>query len=178
MRILPLLALGVLSLTGCVGIPTGATNVALNLAGSTPVRVLSIPPRDSSYDDFPSQVIDSRERFDTFRAAFEAHAGWDKRAEFLRALDQAGIDFEREALVLIRQGDGSSSYTVTLAPPWLLGDTLLCTVRVGHAYISTRDVQYRCFVVVVPKGAVKRVEIRVREGLTSELKETLAVGDR
>src|SRR3712207_6094388 len=65
-----------------------------------PVRVLAVPRDENGYGGFGSLVIDSRALFDSFKETVEGQAGWNDRASFLRVLDQAGIDFEREALVL------------------------------------------------------------------------------
>jgi hypothetical protein len=138
------------------------------------VRVLAVPLNENGYGGFGPVVIDSRERFDSFRKTVEGQAGWNDRAGFLRALDQARIDFEREALVLIRQGDGSGTLSVNLAAPRVRGDVLTCTVRVGGSH-SSRDVKYRCFALAVDKRRISRVEVRVSEGWTGKLRETLVI---
>jgi hypothetical protein len=140
-----------------------------------PVRVLAVPRDENGYGGFGSLVIDSRAQFDSFKKTVEGQAGWNDRASFLRVLDQARIDFEREALVLIRQGDGSSSLSVSLAAPRVRGDTLTCTVRITGSH-SNRDVKYRCFAVAVDKRKISRVAVRVNEGWTGKLQETLVVG--
>jgi hypothetical protein len=129
-----------------------------DLALSTPehaqdhskVRALAIPRDDGGYSNFASQVIETRNEFDAFRESMAAAPGWNNRDGFFHVLEEASLDFEREALVLIRQGDGSSqSVDVSLKPPRLRGDVLQCTVRVTGAHIS-RDMVYRCFALAVP----------------------------
>jgi hypothetical protein len=181
MRLSSLLAAGVLFLTGCLSLQPGdgvPTAWPPALVGENPVRVLAIPREEHGYGGFKSQVIDSRQQFDAFKATVEGQTGWNDRPGFLRVLGQARIDFERESLVLIRQADGSSSQSVSLGTLWVWGDTLHCTVRVTDHSPSTRDMQYRCFAVVVEKRKIARVEVRVKEGWTSTPQETLAVGGR
>jgi len=145
------------------------------LEDANPVRVLAVPRDEHGYGGFGSLVIDSRTQFDSFKKTVAGQAGWNDRAKFLHVLDQAGIDFDRESLVLIRQGDGSSSLSVNLPAPRMLGDALTCTVCVTGSP-RNRDVVYRCFAVAVDKRKVRRVEVEVRESATAKRRETLVVG--
>ena len=77
--------------------------------------------------------------------------------------------------MLIRQGDRSSSLNVSLAAPRVRADTLTCTVRVSGSH-SNRDVHHHCFAVAVAKCKISRVEVRVNEGWTGKVRETLVVG--
>lgn len=140
------------------------------------MRVLVVPKDEHGYGGFGSLVINSLAQFDSFKETLERQAGWNDLDKFLQVLDQARVDFERESLVLIRQGDGSSSLNVGLESPRLRGDTLTCIVRITGNH-SNRDVKYRCFALAVEKRKISRVEVRVKEGWTGKLQETLVVGE-
>ena len=142
-----------------------------------PARVLAVRMDDNGYGAFRSVVMNSRAQYESFKKAAEGQAGWHDRAKFFQVLDQAHINFDSESLVLIRQADGSSSLNATFAPPQLRGDTLTCTVRLAGSP-RNRDVVYRCFAVVVDRRKVHRVEVIVKEGITSKLRETLVVGSK
>lgn len=170
MSCLPALAASAVLLAGNWWSPIGYPAV-------NSVRVLAVPVKENGYHNFASQVIDSRAQFDMFKQTAEGESGWNNRATFLQVLDQAAIDFDRESLVLIRQLDGPGGMGVSLASPWLWGDTLYCCVRVTRN-CTNRDHKARCFAVAVDKRKVRRVEVRVKEGffgLIGELRETLVV---
>src|SRR5690242_8532692 len=84
------------------GYPLGVPASQRTAEEASPVRVLAVPRDDNGYSGFGSLVIGSRAQLDSFKNTVEGQAGWNDRAGFLRVLDQARIDFEREALVLIR----------------------------------------------------------------------------
>jgi hypothetical protein len=138
-------------------------------------RVLAIQKDDNGYGGFRSLVINSRAQYDLFKKTVEGQAGWNDRAKFFEVLDQARINFDSESLVLIRQSDGSSSMSVSLASPQMRGDTLTCTVRVTGTP-RNRDVVYRCFALAVDRRKVHRVEVLVKEGISSRPRESLVVG--
>lgn len=179
MQYLRLLAASTLFLGGYLGSlpghPAGPAASQRTPENSKPVRVLAIPRDEHGYGSFGSLVIDSRTQFDSFKQTVAEQAGWNDRAKFLQVLDQARIDFDRESLVLIRRGDGSSSQSVSLASSRVRGDTLTCIIRVSGSS-RNRDVVYRCFAVTVDKHKVRRVEVEVREGASGKLRETLEVG--
>src|SRR4051812_26064263 len=106
-------ALGVLVLLG-------SSSVAQDAKG---VRRIAIPHREHGYGEIKSQVIDTQEQFDAFLKKIEKQEGWNKRDEFLNAVKKAKIDFTAEALVLIRQTEGSGSNQVKFAPTELKDGT-------------------------------------------------------
>jgi hypothetical protein len=179
MHFLRLLAAGTLFLGGNLNLfpelPAAPVASQRTPEVAAPVRILAVPRDENGYGGFGSLVIDSRAQFDSFQKTVAGQAGWNDRAKFLQVLDQARLDFQRESLVLIRQGDSSSSQSVHLAAPRMRGDTVTCTVRVSGSP-RNRDVVYRCFAVVVDKRKVRRVEVEVREGAEGKLQEPLVVG--
>ena len=178
MHYLRLLAVSTLLFGGLSDLSPGYPPAASQRApdDASPVRLLAIPRDEHGYGGFQSVVIGSRAQLDSFKKTVEAQPGWNKRTKFLDVLDQAHIDFDREALVLVRQGDGSSSLNVNLAAPRVRRDTLTCTIRVTGSP-RNRDVVYRCFAVAVDKRKVCRVEVEVREGASGQLREILVVGN-
>ena len=134
------------------------------------VRRIAIPHREHGYGNFKSQVIASQDQFDAFLKTVEKQQGWNNRADFLKALANAKIDFATEALVLIRQTEGSGSNQVTFAPAELKGDTLVCRIQRKVAEIGTADIADYCLALAVPKKQVATVEVIVDQKPREKLK--------
>ncbi len=129
-----------------------------------PFRLVGIPGREHGYDNLKTRVIGSQKELDALIQAVEKQAGWNDRAAFLKGLAAARLNFDSEALVLIRQTEGSGSNKVSLAPE-IKGDRLLATIQRQVAPIGTDDIANYCFAVAVERGQVKQVEVWVeRQG--------------
>lgn len=144
-------ALGVLALVGYFSVAQDAKGV----------RRIPIPHREHGYGNFKSQVLNTQEQFDAFLKMVEKQSGWNNRAAFLEAMQKAKLDFASEALVLVRQTEGSGSNVVTFAPSELKGDKLVCTIERKVAEIGTADLADYCLALAVPKQQVAQVEVVV-----------------
>lgn len=135
---------------------------------ATQCRVIDVPPTERGYRELRSQVIDSRNDYEALVERLRrAVPGADKESPALRALAGAKIDFDRESLVLVRHDEASDRTRVTLVPPSLDGDTLVCEVRRddpddGAGGGEERAAVAYCFALAVEKGTVKDVEVRIR----------------
>src|SRR5262245_3876055 len=92
-------------------------------------RILNIPRRENGYHNFESMVITTKEDFDVFLKEIPTQIGWNNRETFSEALIQSHLDFEREALVLLRHTEGSGSVQVVFGTPLLQDRTLLVEIR-------------------------------------------------
>jgi len=154
MRAASLIAFAVLTAV----VPTG---VAQDSKESKGYRIVGIPGREHGYGNFETQVIASAKDLDAFLKKVEGQQGWNDRAAFLKGIAAGKVDFDKEALVLIRQTEGSGSNKVGLAAPELKGDKLVATLNREVAGIGTADIADYCFAVAVEKGKVKTVEVWV-----------------
>jgi len=70
------------------------------------------------------------------------------------------VDFKTEALVLIRDIQGSGSVKVQLDPPTINNDTLRCIIKYDTPKgFMTFDMSYRCFAFIVNKSKIKGVKV-------------------
>ncbi len=134
------------------------------------VRRIPIPHREHGYGNFKSQVIATQEQLDAFLKAVEKQPGWNKRGDFVQALQKAKLDFATEALVLIRQTEGSGSNKVTFASLEMKRDKLICAIERKVAEIGTADIADYCLALAVPKKRVAQVEVIVNEKQSETLK--------
>ncbi len=128
-----------------------------------PFRQIAIPSPDNGYDRFSTMIIDSQKELDSFLEPWTG-AGWRARGEFADALRAASVDFDRQALVLVRHTERSGSVPVTLSPPVLAGRTLIIEVHRRPVTIGTADMAYYCYAFAVSRQQVQRVEMRVFSG--------------
>jgi hypothetical protein len=125
------------------------------------VRRIPIPHREHGYGSFKSQVIASQDQLDTFLKQVEKQTGWNNRSDFVAAIRKAKLDFTNEALVLVRQREGSGSNRVTFPATELKGDKLICTIVRDVPMIGTADIADYCLALVVPSKQVRQVEVWV-----------------
>ena len=128
-------------------------------------RVIPIPNRENGYGNFESVAFNTKAEFEAFLAAAAKQPGWNSRQAFVDALQNANIDFAREALVLLRHSEGSGSVRVTFETPTLSARKLVCQIR-GKSLNGggTMDMAYYCFAVVVSRSLVSEVELRAVVG--------------
>jgi hypothetical protein len=137
-----------------------------------PFRVLEIPAREHGYGNFKTQVITSQEQFDAFLKESAGPLNWNNRAGFLEGIKKAKIDFTREALVLLRDTEGSGSNKVTLLSPIIKGKTLTCQLERIVPPIGTGDIADYCFALVVDRNKISEVryEVQGQETVTLTIK--------
>jgi hypothetical protein len=128
-------------------------------------RVIPIPNRENGYGNFESIAFNSKAEFEAFLAGASRQPGWNSRQAFVDALQNANIDFAREALVLLRHSEGSGSVRVTFETPTLSDRKLVCQIR-GKSLTGggTMDMAYYCFAVVVSRSLVGEVELHAVVG--------------
>ncbi len=127
-------------------------------------RTINIPQREFGYSHFDSMAITTSEDFDAFLEE-TSQLGWNNRQEFVDALRNARIDFNQEALVLLRHTEGSGSVQVSFETPVLKDKTLLCEIR-GEPLrgAGTADMAYYCFALAVSKSLVNQVQLNEVSG--------------
>lgn len=150
MRVLPQIIISLLLLFAALPV------FAENARG---FRVLDIPKEEDGYQFLESQVFGSHEQFDIFLKNVESQEYWNNKADFLKVMEKAKVDFSNEALVLIRHTEGSGSTQVSFPECQLQGEKLVCKIQRISPEAGTADMAFYCFGLIVEKGEVKQIEI-------------------
>jgi len=151
--------LAVVGLATSLAIPAVVFVMSLNLKG---IRTVDIPFEETGYSHFESTVIRSRDAADRFlNQATAKKDSWNNRVGFNTAIRNARVDFQNEALILLRHTEGSGSIQVQYRKPYLQSKTLICDVQRQVPGICTCDMAYYCAAFVVPIADVETVELRV-----------------
>lgn len=122
-------------------------------------RTINIYQTDNGYNYFDSLAITSRQDFDVFLAEISQQLYWANRQAFVDALLAANIDFDQEALVLLRHTQGSGAAAVTFETPVVQDKTLLCEIRGESRGAGPAVVSYHCFALAVNKSLVNKVQL-------------------
>lgn len=130
----------------------------------SPFRVIDLRQREIGYNSFDSMAITNREDFETFLRDISQSSYWNDKQAFLDALINAQIDFNREALLLLRHDEGSGSVKVIFETPVLRERTLFCEIRGHLTTAGTADMAYYCFALAVPKSSVNQVQLNRQVG--------------
>ncbi len=138
---------------------------------SRPFRIIGIPKTGSSYSSFDSTVIYTKAEFDGLLEKTGEQKGWSRYQEFADALAAAKIDFDKEALVLLRHTENSMSVRVELKPPELRAGILNCEIDQGRP-TALPAMELFCFALAVSKAEVKGVVLSVG----GKEKSRLAIG--
>ncbi len=122
-------------------------------------RTINIREREFGYSHFESMAITSSDDFKAFLDEISQQA-WNDRQDFVDALLNAKIDFNKEALVLLRHDEGSGSIRVSFEKPVLQDKTLLCEIR-GEPLrgLGSADMAYHCFALAVSKSLINKVHL-------------------
>ena len=131
-------------------------------------RTIKIYQRELGYNYFDSMAITTSEDFNAFLAEIPQQIGWNGRQEFIDALVNAKIDFNREALVLLRHDEPSGSVVVSFETPVLKEKTLVCEIRGKSTSAGTADMAYHGFALAVSKSLVNQVELTSVPGFFGE----------
>ena len=126
------------------------------------VRTIPIAKREHGYSNFHTTAIASQAALDRFLET-ESKAegmGWNNRVAFDRAIAAAGLNFEKEVLVLLRHTEGSGSVQVDFRPPTVESGKVICRIGRREPETGTADMAYYCFALAVPKSGITAVEIR------------------
>ena len=132
-------------------------------AEPAPFRMIPIPAEEHGYSNFDSVVITTSSALDAFMqtGASERGMAWNRRAEFEDAIQRAALDFDREALVLLRHTEGSGAVRVRLVPPRVMDRRLICAIDRKEPEMGTTDMAYHCFALAVLKSEVEFVALEV-----------------
>jgi len=130
-----------------------------NESGSS-FRFINIYPRESGYNYFDSMAITSAEDFKAFVEEVSRQQYWSDRQGFIDALLQAKVDFNQEALVLLRHDAGAGAARVTLETPVLHDKTLLCVIRSEILGAGVNDMPFHCFALAISKSVVDKVQLK------------------
>src|SRR5215213_834447 len=143
--------------------------VALKNQTASSFRPINIYQRELGYSYFDSMAITSSEDFKTFLDEISQQRGWNNKQGFVDALLNAKVDFNQEALVLLRHDEPSGSVAVSVQTPVLKDKTLLCEIR-GEPLrgAGTADMAYHCFALAVSKALVNQVQLNAMEGFFEE----------
>jgi hypothetical protein len=150
-----------LVMVGCIIVSASATNARAKETASS--RIIPIPKREHGYSNFESTVITSQDDLDSFlpKKSKGKDMGWNSRKDFEKAIAEANLDFEREALVLLRHTEGSGSVQITFRESRLIKDKLVCQIDRKEPGMGTADMAYYCFALAVVKTDVTQVELKV-----------------
>lgn len=127
-------------------------------------RIIPVPQREHGYRGITPAVIRSKDEFDAFIKTTREQNGWKNRDGFITALTNAAIDFDKEALVLIRHTEGSGSTQVSIDSTELQGRKLVCQLHRKTAQIGTTDMAFHCFAMAVLVADVDEVELQKPNG--------------
>ncbi|HEX6648176.1 MAG TPA: hypothetical protein VF075_01510 [Pyrinomonadaceae bacterium] len=136
-------------------------------------RIINIHPWEMGYNYFDSLAITSSEDFKAFVDEVSRQQYWSDKQGFIDALLQAKVDFNREALVLLRHDSGGGAARVTLEPPALQDKTLLCEIRSEILGASVDDMPFHCFALAVSKSLVNKVQLNSTRGLRESPRPTI-----
>lgn len=125
-------------------------------------RIVPIPKEEHGYSNFESTVITSQGELDKFlqKESKGQDTGWNNRADFEKALAQARLNFDREALVLLHHTEGSGSVAVNFRQPRVKARRLICRIDTEKPEVGTADMAYYCFALAVSKADVEAVELQ------------------
>lgn len=127
-----------------------------NNQSEAPFRSINIAPGD--FSRFDSMAITTSEDFKAFLEELSQQP--ENRGQgLIDALLNAKIDFNREALVLLRHDEGSISARVSFETPVLQDKTLLCEIRGELPGMGLAVVGYHCFALAVSKSLVDKVQL-------------------
>jgi hypothetical protein len=149
----------------CVTLAMVFYPVALKHQSASAFRTINIYQRELGYSYFDSMAITSSQDLEAFLAEIPQQIGWNNRQGFIDALRTAKIDFNQEALVLLRHDEPSGSVSVSFKTPVLKDKTLVCEIR-GEPLrgLGTADMAYHCFALAVSKLLVNQVQLNAMGG--------------
>ena len=124
-------------------------------------RVIDAPQGDIGVTYFGSMAITTSEDFNAFLAEIAQQEVWGNRQAFVDALVNAKIDFDKEALVLLRY-DQSGGGRFPFEQPVLKDKALLVEIRVEQPFGAGLGIfSSYCYTLAVSKSLIDTVEFRV-----------------
>lgn len=127
-------------------------------------RIIDIPEWDIGYSYFDSMAITSREDFDAFLKETSAQLNWNNKQGFVDALVNAQVNFNQEALVLLRHDEPHGSVP-EFETPVVQEKTLLCEIRGKLLYgFGNGQMTNYCYALAVSKSLVNQVQLNAALG--------------
>jgi hypothetical protein len=157
----------------CVALAMLLHPIALKNESGTSFRTINIHQREIGYSYFDSMAITSSQDFKAFLEEISQQLYWNNRQDFVDALLKAQVDFNQEALVLLRHDEGSGAVRVSFETPVLQEKTLLCEIRGELRGLGTADMAYHCFALAVSKSLVNKVQLNAVAGLDERPRPTI-----
>lgn len=93
--------------------------------------------------------------------ATDTQGRWQDKEAFKRAVESANVNYETEALVLIRNTEGSGGNAVSLDAPRFRGKQLVFRLRRNVAAGGTADVVEYGYAVAVSGARINEVVVEV-----------------
>ena len=138
-------------------------------------RIINIHQGDSGYGYFESMAITSSQDFNEFLEISQELLLINRQA-FVDALLKANVDFNQEALVLLRYDHAYGASRIPFETPVLQEKTLICEIReppLQGAGITV--VSHHCFALVVSKSLVNKVQLNVVAGFPESRSQPTAL---
>jgi len=131
----------------------------LSVSSGVMLHFIYIPMRENGYNTFDSFIIRSAAELEDFLQNVASQQHWNRKDEFLSAVEDADLDFDSDTLLLIRDTEGSGSVRVWMETPRLIETELVCQIRRTRPMALTMDMAYYCFAIVVPRDLAKTIRI-------------------
>lgn len=137
-------------------------------------RTINIYPSDNGYNYFDSMAITSSQDFKTFlEEVAQQQQYWNNKEAFVNALLNANVDFNNEALVLLRYDDPYGASRVPLETSILKEKTLVCEIRREIQGAGLGIVASHGFALAVSKSVVDKVQWKAVVGLPNDQGTTI-----
>ena len=150
---------------GCGGGNSITRGPQETLPGQAFRSVADVGDFDSRYDRIESQVINSPSELERFIAGTDRNDDFGpipESAPLFMALRASGVDFDQEALIVLRGTSGGGGYRLVLNRPELEGRTFVSALRtVATGQGGAAVISYRFYVFAVSRARVDDVRVAV-----------------
>jgi hypothetical protein len=123
------------------------------------IKEIPLPRRESGYREFESTALTNDKELAAFLKKVGTQQHWSHKEDFVSALKDAKIDFQKSSLLLIRNTAGSGSIKVSLEKPSLKGKDIVFRIAWDSPRVFTMDMAFYCFAVTVPKDMAANARI-------------------
>jgi len=143
----------------CVTLAMLFQPIGLKNESASSFRTINIHETENGYNYFDSMAITSSQDFKAFLEEISQQLHWNNRQDFVDALLQAKVDFDHEALVLLRHNEGSAGVSVSFETPVVQEKTLVCEIRRELRGAGPAVMAYHCFAFAVSKSLISKVQL-------------------
>jgi len=112
---------------------------------------LSVPFRENGYSNLQTQLISSKEAYDSFVKSVATQDNWNDKNSFISALSSSAIDFSSSNLILFRVTESSGSNILTPKEPQYSGENFTVKIERVVPDIGTTDMAYYILAYLVDK---------------------------